>query len=93
MTAAGERGLAVVVEDQPDELAFWLQSRGIAFADESVGRADPIVRSDLHVNVSTFSRIRYCPWCGDSLVATAALAPEAFARFAAAHRKLAPPPL
>jgi hypothetical protein len=83
----------VVLEEQPDELVFWLQSRGIAFADEPTVRADPIARSDLNINVSTFIRIRYCPWCGDSLAATAALAPEAFARFAAAHRKFAPPPV
>jgi hypothetical protein len=83
----------VVVENKPEGLSFWLQSRGIAFEDEASIRGNPTVRSEVHVNVSMSSPIRYCPWCGTSLDTVAASAPEAFAGFAAAHRKLAPPPV
>jgi len=93
LTAAGERGLAVVVEDHPEGLSFWLQSRGIAYVDEARIGGDSIAQSKLHVNVSMSSRMRYCPSCATSLDAVATRAPEAFARFAEAHRKFAPPPV
>ena len=42
-------------------------SHRMAFEDEARICADPITRSELHINVWTFSRIRSCSWCGKRL--------------------------
>ena len=83
----------MVVEDHPDGLSFWLQSRGIAYVDEPRVGSDPIGQSKLHLKVSMSSRMRYCPSCGTNLDVMAARSPDVFARFAKAHRKFVPPPV
>ena len=88
--AAGQRGLAIVLDEQAEGFWFWLQSRGVDVRHERSIRADPNAPKDLHINLVTSQVIQFCPWCGRRLGEVAAAAPAPFARFAAAHRGLVP---
>ena len=80
---AGERGLAVLVERTREGIAFVLQSRGIAHVD--VRDFPPSPGENLIINVSSDSRIRYCPWGGRTLQDLARGAPDHFANLATQH--------
>jgi hypothetical protein len=93
LTATGERGLAVVVENDTDGFRFWVQSRGVDFSEERRIQVDPGPPLHFGINVVSSGRIRYCPWCGTRLDELAAEAPEAFAQLAVAHRQFIPLPI
>lgn len=65
ITCAGDRGnSAVAWHNENHELRFFLQSRGMAFGDET--KVTP-VDIDVKINISAETGMRYCPFCGRCL--------------------------
>ena len=85
VNSAGERGLGILVKRTPDGLRFELQSRGIAYEDETKIRPMPI---ELRINVASGTGLRFCPWCGRLVQDIIDLAPDAFVELAKKHEKL-----
>jgi len=84
--AAGERGIAVLVKKTPEGTMFVLQSRGIAFDDESKIRPMPGA-PDIKIRVSCTTGLRYCPACGRRLQELVEASPRAFEELAEKHKK------
>jgi hypothetical protein len=84
--AAGGRGLAILVERTRKGIAFAMQSRGISHHDVDHLRPPPVLATT--INVSSESRIKYCPWCGRCLQDLALAAPSHFAQLAEQHKAL-----
>lgn len=83
---AGQRGIAVLVINTSEGIQFWLQSRGIAFADEK--KISPVPSApDMQINVSCEIGLQFCPFCGRKLVELVSAAPEAYAALASKHSK------
>jgi hypothetical protein len=83
---AGRRGIATLVKETADGVVFVLQSRGIAFEDESKIR--PVSDApDIKINVSCTTGLRYCPACGRRLQELVQASPQAFQELAEKHRK------
>lgn len=83
---AGQRGIAALAKKTSDGIVFVLQSRGIAFNDES--RIVPIPGApNMKMNVSCTMGLRYCPWCGRLLQELIATSPRAFEQLAETHKK------
>jgi hypothetical protein len=82
--AAGERGIAAMVREEPDRLMFMLQSRGIAFEDE---QKKIQTDSELIVNISCNIGMLFCPFCGTRLKDLVARDPKAFHELASRQRK------
>ena len=62
IACAGERGNAVVVwTDSSGEPRFLMQSRGVAFEDQSKLRPADV---DVTLSLSAEVGMRYCPTCG-----------------------------
>src|SRR5881296_2511735 len=84
---AGERGIATLVSRRPEYFVFYLQSRAVAFGDQSKLRvSSPEVRVNLDFTVG----IQFCPWCGSKLEELAATAPQEFAELARRHEPFVP---
>ena len=65
ISCAGQRGHAIIaVETTVGQVRFLLQSRGLAFGDESKIVPVPV---DVKVNISAEIGLRYCPSCGFNL--------------------------
>lgn len=86
--SAGERGIAILVEQTSHGILFEMQSRGVAYEDEVKLRSTPI---DLKINVTCSVGMQYCPWCGRWLQELAKASPEAFIGLAKKHEKLRTP--
>ena len=86
IAAAGSRGLAVLVHNESEGLSFFLQSRGVAFADQS--RLRPAA-GDLTINIAADVGMLYCPWCGRRLEDLIAASPQRFRKLAEQHDGLA----
>jgi hypothetical protein len=87
VTAAGSRGLAVLVRKTPEGIRFLLQSRGVAFED--VGKLRPMPGSpDLKINIVCDTGLQFCPWCGQRLQELVKIAPEGYDDLAEAHKPL-----
>lgn len=85
--AAGERGIAVLVVRTAEGIRFRLQSRGIAFEDES--KIGPMPGSpDIKINVSCSTGLQFCPACGRRLQELVTAAPGFFDDLAEKHKKL-----
>jgi hypothetical protein len=84
VSAAGERGIAVLVEQTGTGLMFVLQSRGVAYKDEA--KLGPL-GVDLQINIASSTGMSFCPWCGVTLADLATASPEAFAEIARQHLK------
>lgn len=82
--AAGERGIAALVREEPDRLMFMLQSRGIAFEDE---RKKIRTDSEFIINVSCNVGMRFCPFCGTQLRDLVDRNPKGFRELAFHQRK------
>jgi hypothetical protein len=80
---AGKRGIAALVRPTHKGIEFLLQSRGIAFDDESKLKPSS---NDLIVNVEFTIGLRYCPFCGQSLEELVKESPEKFAKLADDHK-------
>jgi len=85
--AAGERGIAILVKVTSEGIMFVLQSRGIAFEDESKIRPMPSA-PDIKINVSCTTGLQYCPACGRRLQELVKASPRAFEELAQKHKKL-----
>jgi hypothetical protein len=59
--AAGERSIAVIVDEDQGEPEFFLQSRAVDAGDEQ--KIDAVVPISLVIE----NGIQFCPWCGRSL--------------------------
>lgn len=87
VAAAGERGIACLVIDDGERIAFTLQSRGVAFDDEDNLRAFPDA-PDIKINISSESGLRFCPFCGRRLQDLIDVHPEEFRDIAEQHKKM-----
>jgi hypothetical protein len=82
---AGKRGIAIVVLQESDgDLHFFLQSRGIAFEDES--RIKPL-DIEIKINISAEVGLRHCPFCGRMLKDLIRENREFFAELSKEHEK------
>jgi hypothetical protein len=61
--AAGKRGIAIVVRQTPEFFIFYVQSRAVAFGEES-SLPQQIEQT---INLICSVGILYCPWCGERL--------------------------
>lgn len=82
---AGQRGIAVRVVNTSDGIRFRLQSRGIAFEDESKIR--PMPEMDMKINVSSEMGLQYCPACGRKLQDLVNTSPKDFEELAKKHKQ------
>ncbi len=84
---AGNRGVAVLVRKTPEGIRFLLQSRGIAFDDESKIHPMPV---EININVSCEIGLQFCPFCGRRLQELIKAAPKAFDDLAEKHKNFQP---
>ena len=83
---AGQRGIAVLAVKTSEGIRFRLQSRGIAYEDES--KIHPMPDSpDIKINVSCESGLQFCPFCGRMLQELVKASPQAFEELAEKHKK------
>src|SRR4030095_3124702 len=82
---AGERGLAILVEETSTGFAFEFQSRGVAHEDEA--KLHPIPR-ELNINIASSVGLQFCPWCGQHVGTMLKAYPALFEELARKHRKL-----
>jgi hypothetical protein len=84
ISQAGRRGCAVLVVWKTGGLRFLIQSRGVAYKDESLAYS---VARGFVINKSSTVNIRYCPFCGRRLSDLVDASAAEFAKLANAHRK------
>ena len=84
VSCAGERGHAVVVRLNNNDIHFYLQSRGISFDD--LPKMKPI-NIDVIINVSAEIGLRFCPFCGHRLSDMARKDRDLFVSLAHLHEK------
>jgi len=85
VSAAGDRGLGILAyENEPGRIRFVIQSRGVAFDDESKLKPVPI---DVTLNVSTEIGVRFCPFCGHALNELVEDSPIFFGSLAEEHKR------
>jgi hypothetical protein len=82
--AAGERGNAALAVEKRGRLYFLLQSRGVAFEDESKLRPASI---EVTINIASCTGLRFCPFCGRKLEELIQDSPDFFENLAAHHEK------
>lgn len=83
---AGQRGIAALAKRTCDGIVFVLQSRGIAFGDESQIGPMPGF-PDIMINVSCTTGLRFCPWCGRRLQDLVEASPRVFEKLVQKHKK------
>lgn len=83
VSSAGERGIAIVLEELPDGIVFNLQARGISHGD--LGKVRPMPGLEISINIAHDVVVRYCPWCGTELQALIKQVPGDFAALARRH--------
>lgn len=85
LNSAGGRGLAVVTCERPDgQIHFLFQSRGIAFDDQH--KMHPIA-TNIVINESSETGLRFCPWCGQELNELVHRFPEYYRQLSTDHKK------
>ena len=85
VSCAGERGLAILAcEISPGQVAFFFQSRGLAFGDEKKWKPVPV---ELKINVSSEVGLRYCPFCSRKLEELVQESPDSFKELAERHKQ------
>ena len=83
---AGQRGIAVLVVNTSQGIRFRLQSRGIAFEDESKICPMPGA-ADMRINVSCEMGLQHCPFCGHKLQDLVKASPKAFDELVEKHKQ------
>lgn len=83
---AGQRGIAAIVVQTADGIRFRLQSRGVAFEDETRMRSI-FVASDINFNLACETGLQFCPFCGTRLQDLVIANGRAFNRLAREQEK------
>ena len=85
VSLAGERGIAVLARREANgDIGFVLQSRGLAFEDET--KSLPI-QDAVRINVACVVGLQYCPFCGHHLKELVGRFSKHFSELALVHKK------
>jgi len=84
VSLAGQSGLGFLAYEQsPGNVAFLIQSRGVAFNDEQTLKPSTV---DMKINIASATGLSFCPFCGHRVEDMIREWPDLFSELARKHR-------